>query len=97
MNIHIINGSLAAEEDLQQVSSSQTSLTAVEGKKIKAQHGTYRFNLGPREKGEFHEIVCVGMDDVTAGFGTYDLSEICEEFKINANRDKVREILPKQV
>ena len=96
-NIHIIDGSLAAEENLQQASSSQTSLTMVGGKKIKSQHGTYRFNLGPAEKGKFHEIVCVGMDDVTAGFGTYDLSEICEEFKLNADGDEVTEILPKQV
>ena len=96
-NIHIIDGSLAAGEDLQQVSSSQTSLTVVGGKKIKSQHGTYRFNLGPGEKGEFHLIVCVGMDDVTVEFGTYDLSEICEEFKINANGDEIQEILPNQV
>ena len=65
-NIYIIDGSLAAEEDLQKVSSSHTSLTIVGGKKIKSQYGTYRFNLGPGERGEFLEIVCVGMDDVTA-------------------------------
>ena len=35
-NIHIIDGSLAAEEELQQVSSSHTSLTVVGGKKIKS-------------------------------------------------------------
>ena len=37
------------------------------------------------------------MDDVTVEFGTYDLSEICEEFKINANGDEIQEILPNQV
>ena len=64
-NIHIIDGSLASEEDLQQVSSSPTSLTVVGCKKVKSQYGTYRFNLGPGEKVEFHKIVCVRMDDVT--------------------------------
>ena len=39
-NIHIIDGSLAAMEDLQKVSSSHTSLTMVGGKKIKSQYGT---------------------------------------------------------
>ena len=96
-NIHIIDGSLAAEEDLQQVSDTPTSLTVVGGKKVKSHHGTYRFNLGPGDRGEFHEIVCVGMDDVTAGFGSYDLSEISEEFKMTADETEKDEILPKQV
>ena len=65
-NIHIIDGSLAEKEGLQRVSSNPTSLTIVGGNKIKSNHGTYRFNLGPGEKGEFHEVVCVGMDNVTA-------------------------------
>ncbi len=43
VNIHIIDGSLAAE----QVSSSPASLTVVGGKKVRSQHRTYRFNLGP--------------------------------------------------
>ena len=37
------------------------------------------------------------MDDVTAGFGTYNLSKICDEFKMNADEDEVQEILPKHV
>ena len=86
-NIHIVDGSLAAEEELQQVSSSPTSLTVVGGKKVKSKHGTYRFNLGPGERGEFHEIVCVGMDDVTSGFGSYDLTDDNER----------SEVLPKHV
>ena len=43
VNIHIIDGSLTAKEDLQQVSSSPTSLTVVGGKKVRSQHRTYRF------------------------------------------------------
>ena len=79
-NIHIIDGSLAEKEGLQQVSISPTSLTVVGGNKVRSNYGTYRFNLGPGEQEKFHEILCVGMDDVTAGFGTYDLAEIAEEY-----------------
>ena len=80
-NIHIIDGSLAEKEGLQQVSSNPTCLTVVGGNKVKSDHRTFRFNLGPGDNGEFHEVVCVGMSDVTAGFGSYDLSEIAEEYR----------------
>ena len=96
-NIHIIDGSLAEKEGLQRVSNTPTSLTVVGGNKIRSNHGTFRFNLGPGDRGEFHEIVCVGMDDVTAGFGSYDLSDICQEYRdqaIDAGRDV---ILPPRV
>ena len=96
-NIHIIDGSLAIEEELQQVSDTPTSLTVVGGKKLKSHHGTYRFNLGPGERGEFHEKVCMSMDDVTAGFESYDLSEISEEFKMTADETEKDEVLPKHV
>jgi len=72
-------------------------LTVVGGNKIRSNHGTFRFNLGPGDRGEFHEIVCVGMDDVTAGFGSYDLSDICQEYRdqaIDAGKDV---ILPPRV
>ena len=39
VNIYIIDGSQPAEEDLQRVSSSPTSLTVVGGKRVKSQHG----------------------------------------------------------
>ena len=35
------------------------------------------------------------MDDVTEGFGTYDLSKICDEFKKNTDETEKQEILPK--
>lgn len=53
-NIHIIDGSLVEREDLQGI---YNSLTVVGGNKVRSQHGTFRFNLGPRDKGEFHEVV----------------------------------------
>ena len=96
-NIHIIDGSLAEKEGLQKVSSSPTSLTVVGGSKVRSNHGTYRFNLGPGEKGEYHEVVCVGMDDVTGSFGTYDLDEIRQEYLDQAEDEERVHALPEKV
>ena len=96
-NIHIIDGSMAEREGLQKVSSNPTSLTVVGGDKVKSNHGTYRFNLGPGENGEYHEVVCVGMDDVTASFETYDLSEICKEYRDQAEDEERMTVLPPRV
>ena len=96
-NIHIIDGSLAEREGLQRVSSAPTSLTVVGGNKVRSNHGTFRFNLGPGDKGEYHEVVCIGMDDVTAGFGSYDLSEICQEYRDQAETGEKDVPLPPKV
>ena len=96
-NIHIIDGSLAEKEGLQQVSSSSMSLTVVGGDKIVSDHGTFRFNLGPGDNDEFHEIVCVGLSDVTAGFGSYDLSEISREYRAQCEPEQKDVILPMKV
>ena len=74
----------AEKEGLQLVSISPTSLTVVGGNRVRSNHGTFRFNLGPGDNREFHEIVCIGMNDVTAGFGSYNLSEISEEYRDQA-------------
>ena len=96
-NIQIIVGSLAEKEGLQKVSSNPTRLTVVDGSKVRSNHGTFRFNLGPGNGGEYHEIVCIGMDNVTAGFGTFDLSEICQGYKDQAEEDERDCILPEKV
>ena len=55
-NIHSIDGSLAEKKGLQRVSSTPTSLNVLgrggEGNSVKSQHGSFRFNLGPGDKGE---------------------------------------------
>ena len=96
-NIHIIDGSLAEKEGLQQISSNPTSLTVVRGNKVNSNHATFRFNLGPGDNEEFHEIVCIGMSDVTAGFGSYDLSEIREEYRDQAEPVEKDFLLPERV
>ena len=96
-NMHIIDGSLAEKEGLQQVSNSPSSLTVVGGDKVNSDHGTFRFNLGPGDNEEFHEIECIGMSDVTAGFGSYDLSEIPGEYRDQAEPAEKDIILPERV
>ena len=82
---------------MQQISSNPTSLTVVGGNKVNPNHGTFRFNLGPGDKDEFHEIVCIGMSDVTTGFGSYDLSEIRDEFRNQAEPAEKDVLLPERV
>ena len=82
---------------MQKVSSNPTSLTVVGGNRVKSDHGTFRFNLGPGENGEFQEVVCIGMNDVTAGFGSYNLSEITEEYRDQAEGEEKEVPLPEKV
>ena len=96
-NVHIIDGLLAEKEGLQKVSNTPNSLTVVGGDKITSDHGTFRFNLGPGDNEEYHEIACIGMNDVTAGFGSYDLSEISREYREHAEPSEKDEILPEKV
>ena len=39
------------------------------------EYGSFRFNLGPGEDKICHKITAVGMRNVTAGLGKYDLKE----------------------
>ena len=80
-NVHIIDGLLAEKEGLQKVSNTPNSLTLVGGDKVNFDHGIFRFNLDPGDNEEYHDIVCIGMNDGTAGYGSYDLSEISREYR----------------
>ena len=96
-NIHLIDGELAIKERLQQISNRPTSLSVVGGDRIKTDYGTYRFNLGPGAENQYHEITCSGIDSVTASFGKYDITEICQEFRDNAGPDEIDTPLPPTV
>ena len=45
--------------------------------------GKFRFNLGPTESGQYHELKCQGISSVTSRFERYDLSEINAEYRSN--------------
>ena len=47
---------------------------------IRTEYGSFRFHLGPGEEGKYHKITAVGMDNVTSGFGEYNL-EVIKEYK----------------
>ena len=44
-----------------------------------------KMNSGPGEDGKYHEIPAVGMKNVIAGFGEYNLKEIVQEFRDSAS------------
>ena len=54
-------------------------------------------NVKVGDKDEYHEIVCIGMNDVTAGFGSYNLSEINKVYREHAEPDEKTEVLPEKV
>ena len=53
---------------------------------IRTVYVSFQFNLGPGEDGKYHEITAVGMDNVTSGFGEYNLEEMIKEYKESASR-----------
>ena len=61
------------------------------------EYGNFRLNLGPGENKNYHEITAVGMRNVTAGLGKYNLEEIGQEFRSSANPTEMGYILPKTV
>ena len=96
-NTNLILGELAVTESLQLISSRSSSLTVVGGSSIKTEYGSYRLALGPDTSGEFYEVKCQGMDQVTSKFKRYDLSEIVAEFRQCADTKIKHEILPPYV
>ena len=72
-NALLINGQLSEKENLQLISSKSTALGVIGGGSIMTEYGNFRFNLGPGEDKNYHEITAVGMRNVTAGFRKYDL------------------------
>ena len=61
------------------------------------EYGSFQFNLGPGEDGKYHKIMAVGMENVTAGFGEYNLKEIAQEFRDTASPTELEYILPETV
>ena len=96
-NTNLISGELAVNESLQLISSRPSSLTVVGGSSIKTEYGSYRLALGPDPSGEFFEIKCQGMNQVTTKFKRYDLSEIVSEFRQHAEVAMRHEVLPPYV
>ena len=93
-NVNLIDGKVATNENLQLISPKPTALTVVGGGTVKTSYGSYRFNMGPTEGNQYHEITTVGMDSVTMEFRKYYLEEICEEYRKSCNEGDNIEQLP---
>ena len=53
--------------------------------------------MGPGEDGKYHKTTAVGMENVTAGFGEYNLKEIAQEFRDSASQTEMEYVLPETV
>ena len=96
-NGHLVQGKMAVAAGFELTLSRPTSLMVVGGGNLKTEYGSYRFNLGPGVGGEYHEILCLGMDSVTSKFNKYDLLEICTKFKSLSDPNQSVPPLPKYV
>ena len=93
-NTNLVNGDLAIDQNFQIITKKPTKLTVVGGGSISTEMGRFRFNLGPTESGDYHELKCQGISSVTSKFERYDLREINEEFKSNTVHPYQGEALP---
>jgi len=53
--------------------------------------------LGPDEENKFHELKCIGIENVTSEFRKYDLLDIIDEYKRSASQEEGNLPLPKYV
>ena len=53
--------------------------------------------MGPDEDNKFHELRCIGIEDITTEFRKYDLIDIIKEYKGTLNKDESNIPLPKYV
>ena len=87
-NTHLIEKSLVTNENLQRLSECQAELGVIGGGTLKAELGSFRFNLGSGQDGVYHEIRAVGMDSVTSEFAEYYLNEIGKDFISSTELEK---------
>ena len=96
-NSHLISGEIAETENLKKYSSRPTKITVVGGGSVCSEYGSYKFGLGPDEDNKFHELRCIGIEDITTEFRKYDLIDIIKEYKGTLNKDESNIPLPKYV
>ena len=96
-NTHLIDGQLARLEELQLISNKAIALGVIGGGSIRTEYGSFCFYLEPGEDGKYHEITAIGMDNVTSGFGEYNLEEVIKDYKATASSDELEYVLPQTV
>ena len=96
-NTHLIDETLAGKEKLQRISDNHAALGVIGGRTITAESGNFRFKLGSRKEGTYHEIRAIGIDNVTTEFGEYGLEELGKEFMSSATELEKEYMLLKTV
>jgi len=94
-NSHLISGEVAEAENLEKYSSNPTRITVVGGGSVCSEYGSYKFGLGPDEENKFHELRCIGIENVTSEFRKYDLIDIIKEYRSSVSKDEANLPLPK--
>ena len=96
-NAHLVETTLAVNENLQQFSYCKAEIGVVCGGTIANESGSFRFNLCSGQKGTCHEIRAIGMSEVTAEIPNYSLDDIGKEFMSTSTDQEKDYILPKTV
>ena len=96
-NTHLIEKSLATNENLQRLSECHAELGVMRGGTLTAEFGSFRFNLGSGQDGVYHKIRAVGMDSVTSELAEYDLNKIGKDLISSSAELEKDFILPKTV
>ena len=50
--------------------------------------------MGPGEDSKYHEITAEGMENVTSGFGEYNLEEVIREYRESVSNIELEYVLP---
>ena len=95
-NHNLISGHLAEEIDLKILTDNPSQIGVAGGELVWTKFGSYRFNIGPTEEGEFIEVNAQGIERVTDKFNKYNLDNINKEAE-QSNKLSKDEILPKYV
>ena len=97
VNTHLVEKTLIVNKNLKRFSECEAEIGVIGDRTLATESGSFRFNLGSGQKGTYHEIIYIGMDDVTTELADYDLDEIGKEF-ISTSTDQEKDyILPKTV
>ena len=96
-NSHLISGEVAVRENLEKYSDTPTKITVVGGGTVCSEYGSFNFCLGPDQENRFHELRCIGMEDLTSDFRKYDLNDIKNEYNSSLEKNRPREPLPEYV
>ena len=72
---------MAEKENLEVLNQKPCEINGAGGIKVVTEYGMYRLNLGPTEKGMYHEFSCHGLSPITAKFDKHFFDGINQEVR----------------